>query len=189
MRVRWMARHRSWKARLVRNRSKTLDAIVMALAERGRADGVARGRVPRSLPPLRLGRSLKVLLSAIGLQGGAIPRSARPIRRAARENLSASLPAERSRRSSDCSPSEVAFSRAFKKMMGVPPSVWRHRARPAPRGPRLILAIARFALPHCGGRVFPRRSVNNLIIPGCQGASGADLNPLSRRSVADPPGN
>jgi len=26
--------------------------------------------------------------------------------------------------------SEAAFSRAFKKMMGVPPSVWRHRARP-----------------------------------------------------------
>src|SRR5262245_52841363 len=36
----------------------------MALAERGRTDGVARGRLPRSLPPLRLGRSLNVLLSA-----------------------------------------------------------------------------------------------------------------------------
>ena len=27
--------------------------------------------------------------------------------------------------------SEAAFSRAFKKMMGVPPSVWRHRTRPS----------------------------------------------------------
>jgi AraC-like DNA-binding protein len=28
--------------------------------------------------------------------------------------------------------SEAAFSRAFKKMIGVPPSVWRHRIRPDP---------------------------------------------------------
>jgi AraC-like DNA-binding protein len=27
--------------------------------------------------------------------------------------------------------SEASFSRAFKKMVGVPPSVWRRRARPA----------------------------------------------------------
>ena len=26
--------------------------------------------------------------------------------------------------------SEAAFSRAFKKMIGVPPSAWRHRTRP-----------------------------------------------------------
>jgi AraC-like DNA-binding protein len=32
--------------------------------------------------------------------------------------------------------SEAAFSRAFKKMMGVPPSVWRHSVRPS--GSRLI---------------------------------------------------
>jgi AraC-like DNA-binding protein len=28
--------------------------------------------------------------------------------------------------------SEAAFSRAFKKLVGVPPSVWRRRARPIP---------------------------------------------------------
>jgi hypothetical protein len=57
------ATRRSWKAELARNR-----CAVMALAERGRADGVARGRLSRSLPPLRLGRSLNVLLSATAVK-------------------------------------------------------------------------------------------------------------------------
>ena len=33
--------------------------------------------------------------------------------------------------------SEAAFSRAFKKMMGVPPSAWRRRARPSVSPPIL----------------------------------------------------
>jgi AraC-like DNA-binding protein len=33
--------------------------------------------------------------------------------------------------------SEAAFSRAFKKMMGVPPSAWRHRVRSGGSCPNL----------------------------------------------------